>query len=82
MGLHGREFWPRMSSVGRLLILFGAVLIVTGLAFQWLGKLPGIGRLPGDIYIKKGPVTFYFPLATSLAISLLLSLIFSIFWRK
>ena len=71
-----------MGYVGRTLIIFGAVLIVAGLAFQFLGKLPGVGRLPGDIYIRKGPVTFYFPLATSLILSLFLSLIFSFFWRR
>lgn len=71
-----------MSSVGKTFILFGVVLMVTGLAFQWLEKIPGIGRMPGDIYMKKGPVTFYFPIVTSLVISLVLSLILSLFWRK
>lgn len=71
-----------MSPIGKLLITFGALLILLGLAVQWLGKVPGIGRLPGDIYVKKGPVTFYFPLVTSLLLSLVLSLAFAIFWRK
>ncbi len=71
-----------MSDLGKLLIFFGLILILTGFLVQWVGKVPGFGRLPGDIYIKKGPVTFYFPMITSLIISLVLSLILSLFWRK
>ncbi|MBI4395295.1 MAG: DUF2905 domain-containing protein [Candidatus Omnitrophica bacterium] len=71
-----------MNGVGRMLILFGAVLIATGLIFQFLGKIPGIGRLPGDVYIRRGNFTFYFPIVTSILISLILSLILSFFWRK
>ncbi len=65
-----------------MLIAFGALLVLTGIAFQLLGKVPGVGRLPGDLYIKKGPVTFYFPFVTSLVISVVLSLLLSLFWRK
>jgi len=71
-----------MPHIGKTLVMFGFILILTGLLFQFIGKLPGIGRLPGDIYIRKGSFTFYFPIATSLAISLLLSLILSFFWRR
>ena len=71
-----------MVPIGKMLVFFGIILIVTGLLFQLVGKLPGIGRLPGDIYIKKGPVTFYFPIITSLILSLVLSLLLSLFWRK
>ncbi|OGW86578.1 MAG: hypothetical protein A3C35_08485 [Omnitrophica bacterium RIFCSPHIGHO2_02_FULL_46_11] len=71
-----------MPHLGKLFIIFGASLILIGILFQFVGKLPGIGRLPGDIYIRKGPVTFYFPIVTSLAMSLILSLLVSFFWRK
>lgn len=71
-----------MSHIGKMLIAFGALLVLTGIAFQLLGKVPGVGRLPGDLYIKKGPVTFYFPFVTSLVISVVLSLLLSLFWRK
>jgi hypothetical protein len=47
-----------------------------------VGKIPLIGRLPGDIYIRKGDFTFYFPLATSILISILLTLLFSLFGRR
>ncbi|MBI1977182.1 MAG: DUF2905 domain-containing protein [Candidatus Omnitrophica bacterium] len=71
-----------MGSIGKLLVLFGFILILTGLLVQVAGKLPGVGRLPGDIYIRKGSFTFYFPLATSILISIVLSLILSLFWRR
>ncbi|HLD56149.1 MAG TPA: DUF2905 domain-containing protein [Candidatus Omnitrophota bacterium] len=71
-----------MGGMGKLLVFFGLILVLTGFAVQLVGKVPGFGRLPGDIYIKKGPVTFYFPMITSLIISLVLSLILSLFWRK
>lgn len=71
-----------MQEIGKTLVLFGLVLVLGGLAFQLVGKLPGVGRLPGDIYIRKGSFTFYFPIVTSLVISLLLSLILSFFWRR
>ena len=71
-----------MHYFGKTLVLFGILLVLTGFFLQLVGKLPGVGRLPGDIYIKKGSFTFYFPVVTSLIISLLLSLILSFFWRR
>lgn len=71
-----------MSQVGKIFVYVGIFLIVFGLLFQGMEKWLGLGRLPGDIYVKKGPVTFYFPLATSLLISLILSLLLSLFWRR
>jgi hypothetical protein len=66
----------------RTLIFFGAALILTGLALQLFGKIPGIGRLPGDIHIQKGNFSFYFPLATSLLASVILSLVFALLSKK
>jgi hypothetical protein len=71
-----------MNDLAKTLIFFGIVLIGAGLLTVFLGKVPGLGRLPGDIYIRKGSFMFYFPLATSLVLSLLLTLVFSIFGRK
>lgn len=47
-----------------------------------LGKIPGVGKLPGDIFIKKGNFSFYFPLATCVLISLFLTLILNFFGKK
>jgi len=62
--------------LARFLILLGVILVVLGLALLLLPKIPGLGRLPGDIIIKRGNFTFYFPLGTCILVSLILSLIF------
>ncbi len=66
----------------KLLILFGVVFALLGGLLLVVGKIPFIGRLPGDIYIERGNFTFYFPLATSLLISILLTVLFSLFSRR
>jgi len=70
-----------MRELGKLLVVFGGVIMVIGLAL-WSG-LSGswLGRLPGDIRIERGNSTFYFPIVTCLIISIVLSLIFSLFRR-
>lgn len=62
----------------RLLIILGIGLLVAGLLWPLLAKL-GLGRLPGDIAIKKDNFTFYFPITTSIVVSLLLTLILWLF---
>ncbi|MFO7310735.1 MAG: DUF2905 domain-containing protein [Bacillota bacterium] len=64
-----------------MLVFLGLMLVAVGLVFVLLERLPGIPRLPGDILIRRGNFTFYFPLATSLLISVLLTLLFSLFRR-
>jgi hypothetical protein len=56
------------------LIILGAALIVLGVAWPWLAKL-GLGRLPGDIHVEREGFSFYFPITTSIVVSLVLSLI-------
>jgi hypothetical protein len=65
-----------VSDLARFLILLGVILVVLGLALLLLPKIPGLGRLPGDIIIKRENFTFYFPLGTCILVSLILSLIF------
>lgn len=65
-----------IGSIGKLLILLGIISIVVGSLFLLANKLPFIGRLPGDILIKKEHFSFYFPITTCILISLILSLIF------
>ncbi len=62
-------------------MIVGAVLVVAGFLLLVIGKIPGVGRLPGDIFVKKENVTFYFPLTTSIVISVILSLILML-WNK
>jgi hypothetical protein len=65
----------------RLLIALGLVLLAAGLLWPWLSKLPW-GRLPGDISIERENFGFYFPLGTSIVVSIVLSLLAWFFWRK
>lgn len=66
---------------GRLLIILGVVLILAGLLLTYGGRIPWLGKLPGDLRIERENFFFYFPLATSLLVSLLLSLLFWLFRR-
>jgi len=68
-----------MPTMGKMLIIAGIILIFAGLAFLFVDKIPFLGRLPGDIYIKKERFSFYFPITTSIVISIILTIIFSIF---
>ncbi len=74
-----------MTDVGKLLIVLGAVLLLAGVLFIVLGKtnLP-LGRLPGDIIYRGKNTTFYFPLATSVLVSVVLSLLLYVVgrWRR
>ena len=70
-----------MGDFGKLLILFGMVLIGVGLVLTLAGKIPWLGKLPGDIYYKSDHVSFYFPLATCILVSVVLSLLFWLFRR-
>jgi Protein of unknown function (DUF2905) len=65
----------------RILILLGILLLVAGLAWPWLSKLP-FGKLPGDIGVERENFSFYFPLTTSLLVSLVLSLLLWWWFRK
>lgn len=66
--------------MARLLIIAGLVLLVTGLLWPWLSKL-GLGRLPGDIVIRRENYSLYFPIVTSLLVSIVLSLLIWLFRR-
>ncbi len=64
----------------RLLILLGALLLLIGVGWSWLSRLP-LGRLPGDIIISRPGFRFYFPLTTMIIVSLIISLLLRIFRR-
>ena len=73
-----------MSQMGKLLIFVGAIFVGLGLFLTFMSQFSSfkIGRLPGDIYIKRGNFTFYFPLTTSILLSVLLTLVLSLLSRK
>jgi Protein of unknown function (DUF2905) len=66
--------------LGRLLIVLGGVMLLAGIVLMAAGRL-GVGRLPGDLIYKRGNFTFYFPLMTSILLSIVLSLILWVFRR-
>ena len=70
-----------MEALGKTLLLFAIVLAVVGGAALLLSRL-GMSRLPGDVVIRRKNVTFYFPLGLSIALSLLLTVVLNLFWRR
>ncbi len=71
-----------ITGLGKFLILFGIIFILLGFLLLLLPKIPFLGRLPGDIYIKRDHFTLYFPLGTSLLLSILLTLLLNLLFRK
>ncbi len=69
-----------IEAFGRILLIGGGLIAFVGLLFLFFGRL-GLGRLPGDILIQRENFTFYFPLATMIIISIVLTLIFNFFRR-
>lgn len=71
-----------MNDLGRTLVVMGLVVALVGVLLMVAGRVPGLGRLPGDIYIQRGNWSFYFPLMTSIVVSVLLTLVFWLFGRR
>jgi len=71
-----------MSDAGKLLIVVGLLIAAVGVIVLLAGRLPWLGRLPGDVHVQRGHWTFYFPLATSLLVSVVLTLIFWVIGRR
>jgi len=69
-------------SYGKSIIILGIILVVIGLIFVYIKDIPFIGKLPVDVYIKKKNFTFYFPITTSIIVSILITLILYFFKRK
>ena len=72
------------ATIGRYLIVLGGAIVLIGIVLVLVGRFSGlrIGRLPGDIYIERDKWRFYFPLATSILLSILLSIILWLLSRK
>lgn len=71
-----------MAEIGKSLIFIGIVIIIVGTVLLFNDRLPfNLGKLPGDIFYKKENVSFYFPITTSILISIILSLLFYLFGR-
>jgi hypothetical protein len=70
-----------MTELGKALIILGGVIVVIGVLLSLGGKVPWLGRLPGDILIQRDNFSFYFPLATCVLLSIVLSLLFFLLRR-
>jgi hypothetical protein len=70
------------ATIAKALIAFGLLTALAGVVLVLVGRVPWIGRLPGDIHIQRGNFTFYFPLATSLLLSVVLTLVFYLLGRR
>jgi len=66
---------PDLTGMGRILIVIGLVIAGVGLVMLFAGKIPLLGKLPGDFFFRGKNVSFYFPLTTSILISVVLTLI-------
>lgn len=69
------------SGVGRILLIVGVIALVAGGIFLLLGKM-GLGSMPGDMQWGKGNVRFYFPLGTSIVLSIILTVLLNLFFRR
>lgn len=71
-----------LSSMGRMVLILGIVVVAMGALMLLAGRLPFLGRLPGDIAVQRGSWSFYFPLATSIVLSLVLTVVLNLFARR
>jgi hypothetical protein len=71
-----------LQQTGKLILAAGIVFVIVGAFLMLSGKIPWLGKLPGDIFVQRKNFTFYFPLATCILISILLTFLFWIFGKK
>jgi Protein of unknown function (DUF2905) len=71
-----------MAGLARLLILFGVVSIVAGLVLLIVPRVPWLGRLPGDVIVEREGFTLYVPIVTSLLVSIVLTILLNLFFRR
>ena len=72
---------PGFEGIGKTLIIVGIVIAVLGLLLAFGARIPFLGKLPGDILIRKDGFSFYFPIVSLLLLSALLTLIINLIWR-
>ena len=72
---------PGFEGIGKVLIIVGLVMVGLGLLFAFSGRIPFLGKLPGDILIRKDGITFYFPVVTLLLLTLVLTVIVNFILR-
>ncbi|MCL2336967.1 MAG: DUF2905 domain-containing protein [Firmicutes bacterium] len=71
-----------LYAIGKLILSCGVMLILVGGLLMLAGKFTSLGRLPGDILVQRGNFTFYFPLATMVLVSLLMTIVVNLLFRR
>lgn len=71
-----------MNEIGKFLIILGLIILIVGLILTFVGRVPLIGKLPGDLVIERRNFVFYFPLGTSILLSIIISLIVYLVSRR
>ncbi|KAF1084520.1 hypothetical protein SPSYN_02298 [Sporotomaculum syntrophicum] len=71
-----------LADLGKVILILGFFMVVTGGLLMLAGKIPGLGRLPGDIFVQRGNFTFYFPVITMIIVSVVLTLLLNLLFRK
>lgn len=71
-----------LADLGKILVVLGLLMVFIGVFLLLVGRISGLGRLPGDIFVQKGNFTFYFPVVTMLIVSVVLTVLISLFFRK
>ncbi len=72
---------PGVEGLGKLMVLGGLFLVLFGLLLIFWQRIPYLGRLPGDIFVQRNGISFFFPLATSLVLSLILTVLLNLVFR-
>jgi hypothetical protein len=70
------------ADIGRMLVVLGVVVVIVGLVMIFADRIPFLGRLPGDIVVRRKNFTFYFPVVTMIVLSILITIIFNFLGRK
>lgn len=71
-----------LFSMGKLVLMVGIFLSIIGLLMLFAGKFFNLGRLPGDLFIQRGSFSFYFPIVSSILLSIILTLVLNLFFRR
>lgn len=71
-----------MDAIGKFLIVFGIIVVLVGVLLTFSRHIPLLGRLPGDLLWQKGPIKVYFPVATSLLLSVIATVILNLVLRR
>ena len=68
--------------MGRMVLMLGLLIAAVGVFMVLAGRVPFLGRLPGDVAVQRGNWSFYFPIATSILVSLVLTVVLNLFMRR